>query len=94
MATFAELDNNIVVRIIAVNDVELLDENNIEQESIGINFCQNLLGGGPWVQTFMDGRRKQFGDVGYTYDCENDVFISPQPNPSSILDEHFDWFTP
>jgi len=94
MATFAELDNDIVVRIIAVNDVELLDENNIEQESIGINFCQNLLGGGPWVQTFMDGRRKQFGDVGYTYDCENDVFISPQPNPSSILDEHFDWFTP
>ena len=94
MATFAELDNNIVVRIIAVNDVELLDQNNTEQESIGINFCQNLLGGGPWIQTFMDGRRKQFGDVGYTYDYENDVFISPQPNPSSILDEHFDWFTP
>lgn len=94
MATFAELNNNIVVRIVAVNDVELLDEKSVEQESIGVNFCQNLLGGGPWVQTFMDGKRKQFGDVGHTYDYENNVFICPQPDPSAILNEDFDWVIP
>jgi len=94
MATFAELNDNIVVRIIAINDAELLDENGVEQESIGVNFCQNLLGGGPWVQTFIGGRRKQFGDVGCTYDYENDVFISSQPYPSWTLDGNHDWQPP
>ncbi len=94
MATFAELNDNIVVRIVEVNDVVLIDENGVEQESIGINFCQNLLGGGLWVQTFRDGKRKQFGEVGYTYDYENDLFISLKPYSSWTLDSNHDWQPP
>lgn len=94
MASFAELNDNIVVRIVEVNDVVLINENGVEQESIGINFCQNLFGGGTWIQTFVDGKRKRFGEVGYTYDPVNDVFIAPQPYPSWTLDLNYDWQPP
>lgn len=38
--------------------------------------------------------RKQFAAIGYTYDPENDIFISPQPYPSWTLDDNFDWQPP
>lgn len=52
MAHFAQIDeNNIVQQVIVVHNNELLDDNGIEQESKGIQFCQSLLGGN-WVHTF------------------------------------------
>ncbi len=39
--------------------------------------------------------RMNFAAVGYTYDKENDVFISPKPFGSWILDETiYDWKAP
>lgn len=80
MAHFAEIDeNNIVQQVIVVNNEVLLDENGIEQEAIGVRFCENLLGG-RWVQTSYNNRfRGTFAGIGYIYDEALDTFISPLP---------------
>ena len=88
MAHFAELGmDNIVQRVIVVHNNELLDENNDEQESLGVAFCNGLFGG-TWVQTSYNGNiRKNFAGVGFTYDSTRDAFIAPKPYPSWVLNE-------
>lgn len=91
MAYFAELDNNnIVLRVLAVNNNELLDENGIEQEQKGINYFQSLLGGN-WVQTsFTERIRKSFAGIGSFYDAKKNVFYPPKYYPSWVFNE-VDW---
>ena len=49
MAHFAEIGlENTVLRVIVVNNAELLDGDGVEQESLGANFCRDLFGG-TWV---------------------------------------------
>lgn len=91
MAHFAEIGlNNTVLRVIVVNNNELLDENGVEQEHLGAEFCRNLFGG-TWLQTSYNGNfRGRFAGTGYTYDSVLDEFIAPQPveisGSSSTLD--------
>lgn len=89
MAHFAELDaNNVVVRVIVVPDTV---------ESVGEQYCHDLLGG-TWKQTSYNTRgnehilggtpfRKNYAGNGYTYDELIDGFIPPQPYPSWLLNE-------
>jgi hypothetical protein len=94
MAHFAQLDGNTVTRVIVVSDQDTADENGNEVESIGVEFCENLLGG-TWIQTsYNDNLRKQYAGIGFTYDSDADVFIAPQPFPSWFLDENHDWQPP
>jgi hypothetical protein len=98
MAHFAELDeNNIVLRVIVVNNDELLDENGNEIEQKGIDFCSNLLGG-TWVQTSYNGKlRKRFAGIGMFYDSTQNLFRllnKPIDYPSFILDEDGNWIPP
>ena len=95
MAHFAEIGlNNKVLRVIVVANEELLDENGVEQESKGAEFCRTLLGG-TWVQTSYNASfRKQYAGTNYTYNLEADVFIAPPPYPSWSLDESYDWQAP
>ena len=88
MAHFAEIGiDNVVTRVIALSNKELLDENHIEQESRGGDFCSSLFGG-VWVQTSYNGTiRKNFAGVGYTYDTARDAFIPPKPFDSWTLEE-------
>lgn len=88
MAHFAEIGlDNTVLRVIVVNNNELLDENHIEQESKGADFCRSLFGG-TWLQTSYNGTiRKNFAGVGFTYDSARDAFISPKPFDDWVLDE-------
>lgn len=88
MAHFAEIGlNNTVLQVIVVHNNELLDENGVEQESRGQDFCRNLLGGA-WVQTSYNATfRKNYAGIGYTYDSERDAFVPPKPFPSWTLDE-------
>lgn len=90
MAHFAQLDeNNIVTQVIVVNNQECLDENGVEQEAIGVAFCQSLFGQDTvWKQTSYNGNiRKRYAGIGYSYDEQKDAFIIPKPYPSWLLDE-------
>lgn len=75
MAHFAELDeNNIVLRVVVVNNAELLDEDGVEQESLGVQFCQSLFGGN-WIQTSYNGNiRGMYAAVGGRYNETTDTF--------------------
>ena len=96
MAHFAELDNdNNVLRVVVVDNNDILDENGNESEEIGINFCTQLLGG-IWKQTSYNGNfRKNYAGVGYKYDESRNVFIPPKPFESWILEEETcQWVAP
>ena len=86
MAHFAELDSNgVVQRVIVVANKDTADANGNEMESIGVAFCQKLLGGN-WKQTSYNGNiRKNYAGVGYTYDAGIDAFVPPKPYPSWVL---------
>jgi hypothetical protein len=94
MASFAELDqNNIVKRVISVSDNELL-ENGVMLESKGIQFCKSLFGQNTtWVQTSFTTRNTYAG-IGFTYDSNKDIFIPIQPYPSWSLDDNGNWQSP
>lgn len=78
MAHFARLENNIVAEVIVVNNEVLLDDNGIEQESIGEKFCQDLFGG-EWKQTSYNANfRGKYAGVGDVYDPIKDEFVTPQ----------------
>ena len=96
MAHFAEIGlDNVVIRVVVVNNNELLDANHIEQEQKGADFCRNLFGG-TWLQTSYNGTtRKNFAGAGYTYDSTRDAFIPPKPFDDWVLDEQTcQWVVP
>ena len=97
MAHFAQIDeNNIVTRVIVVDDDEVIDPHTgQEDEILGIVFCRRLLGGN-WKQTSYNGNiRKRYAGIGYSYDATRDAFIKPQPHASWTLDdETADWVSP
>ena len=90
MDYYAFLDeNNIVTQVIAGKDEnELIDD--LTPEEWYANFT-----GQRCVRTSINGNiRKQYAGIGYTYDETDDVFITPQPYPSWVLDENHDWQAP
>lgn len=88
MAHFAELDgDNVVLRVVVVNNDDIRDAHGNESEEIGRQFCHNLFGGA-WVQTSYNGNiRKNYAGIGYTYDAGRDAFIPRQPFASWTLEE-------
>ena len=88
MAHFACLDtNNVVTQVIVVSNADTSTAQGEEKESIGIAFCERLLGG-TWVKTSYNGNiRKNYAGIGYTYDKDRDAFIPPKPYASWVLDE-------
>ena len=96
MAHFAELGiDNIVQRVIVVHNNELLDGDGVEQEHLGVAFCNNLFGG-TWIQTSYNGNlRARFAGIGYTYNSSLDAFITPKPFNSWVLNnETTEWEAP
>lgn len=84
-----------------------LDENNIVTEVIvGIDETELIEGKDPetWYGEFRGQKcvrtsynnniRKQYAGVGFTYNPDADVFILPQPYPSWVLDNNYDWKAP
>ena len=88
MAHFAELDsNNVVKQVIVVSNADTSTAQGDEKESIGIAFCERLLGG-TWVKTSYNATiRKNYAGIGYTYDKDRDAFIPPKPFNSWVLNE-------
>lgn len=88
MAHFAQLDsNNVVTQVIVVANTEIIDADGVENESIGIAFCESLFGG-TWKQTSYNANmRKNYAGIGYMYDPQRDAFIPPKPFNSWVLNE-------
>lgn len=96
MAHFAELDdNNVVLRVLVVDNKDTADVNGVEKEFIGIAMLQKMFGG-RWVQTSYNGNfRKRYAGPGSTYNEQRDAFVPPKPWPSWVLDEiTIDWVAP
>ena len=74
MAHFAEIKNNLVLRVIVA------EQDFINSGIVGDAFL--------WVQTSYNGNfRGKYASIGDTWDKVNEVFISPQPYPSWTLNE-------
>jgi hypothetical protein len=93
MAHFAKLDaNNLVTQVIVVANEDTADSSNVETESIGVAFCQKLMGASTnWKQTSYNGNfRGNYAGIGYTYISNvaslgvgsTDIFVSQQPHDS------------
>lgn len=96
MAHFAQINaDNIVTQVIVVANQDTSDQSGVENEAIGADFCNKLLGG-TWKQTSYNGRiRKNYAGIGYKYNAELDAFIPPQPYASWILNnETCQWESP
>jgi len=75
---FAEIKNNVVLRIIVADSVD---------------WCiENL--GGTWKETFKKDENKNYARIGDTYNEEKKNFISPKPFKSWELDEKCVWQPP
>ena len=98
MAHFAQLDsNNVVTQVIVVSNDDITDSNGNEVESIGVAFCQKLLGGDTnWKQTSYNGSmRTRYAGIGYSYNSSLDAFIPPKPFASWTLNNTTkDWEAP
>tara|TARA_B100001750_G_scaffold243959_1_gene260271 strand:- start:3638 stop:4012 length:375 start_codon:yes stop_codon:yes gene_type:complete len=88
MAHFAKLNSDHkVIQVVVVKNEVITDDKGKEQEQLGIDFLTSLFNHKYWLQTsYNDNFRGQFAGKGYRYDKSLDVFISPQPFPSWILD--------
>ena len=100
MASFAKIENNIVITVVSVVNETLKDSNGIEQESIGIQFLKTLYNdpNAIWKQTSYNTQggihklggtpfRKNHASIGYIYDSQKDAFIPPKPYNSWVLNE-------
>ena len=106
MAHFAQLDDkNNVTQVIVVSNDDIKDPSGKEIESIGIAFCQKLLGADTnWKQTsYNNNLRGNYAGIGYTYMANvatmgvgsTDIFIRQQPYPSwSIGVGTASWYSP
>jgi len=93
MAHFAKLDaNNVVEQVIVVANEDTADSSGVETESIGISFCQKLMGASTdWKQTSYNSTfRGNYAGIGFTYMNgqatlgvgSTDIFITQQPYAS------------
>jgi len=100
MASFAKIENNIVITVESVVNDVLKDLNGIEQEQLGIDFLKTLYNepDAIWKKTSYNTHggvhslgetpfRKNHAGIGYTYDEQRDAFISPKPFNSWVLNE-------
>ena len=106
MAHFAQLDDkNNVTQVIVVSNDDIKDPSGKEIESIGIAFCQKLLGADTnWKQTsYNNNLRGNYAGIGMTYMANvatmgvgsTDIFIRKQPYPSwSIGVGTARWYSP
>ena len=87
MSHWAEVDsNNKVIRVLG-------GDNNDPAGDEGYQWLIDNLGG-TWIKTSYNSKiRGTYAGIGYTYNPEEDIFITPQPYPSWIRQGSF-WNPP
>ena len=99
MAHFAKLGiNSKVIGVEVVADADCKNADNIEDETVGIQFLENIHGWPLWKQTSYNTAanvhalggtpfRKNYAGIGHTYDEDRDAFIPPKPHASWVVNE-------
>jgi hypothetical protein len=90
MAHYAFLDNDNIVTevIVGIDETELI-------EGLHPEIWYGNFRGQTCKRTSYNNKiRKQYAGIGYKYDADADVFISPQPYLSWSLDNNFNWQPP
>jgi len=99
MAHFAKLGiNSKVIGVEVVADADCKNADNIEDETVGIQFLENIHGWPLWKKTSYNTQanvhslvgtpfRKNYAGIGYTYDEDRDAFIPPKPYASWVVNE-------
>ena len=106
MAHFARLDeNNQVIEVVVVSNDDILDEDDNENEQVGMGFLKSLYGQNTiWRQTSYNNHfRGRYAKIGDTF-VENvstlgvastSIFLRPKPFESWTLDTITpDWVSP
>ena len=84
---WAHVVDGTVVNVIVVPEEATWDENGVEDEAVGEEFCQQFAIG-RWIRTFPDfSKRKWFAGVGFAYRDDLDAFVPPKPATDCTLDE-------
>ena len=103
MAHFAKVEEGVVTEVIVIgNDVVDPEDSGTDNEQLGKDFIASLNLEGTWVQTSYNGTfRKQYAQVGGTYDSSADEFVALKPVDiennvcnSWTLDSNNDWQPP
>ena len=98
MANFALIKESIVIAVIVI-DNEVITNNGIEVEQLGIDFIdflniKSIYDYDNIKQTSYNSNfRNIYAGIGFTYDSVNDVFIAPQPYEDWIL-VNYKWEAP
>ena len=90
MAHFAEInENNEVIYVVYMDNEIIIDENGNEIEQLGIDHLHLHHGSHRrWVKTSYNGNfRGKYAGIEDAYREDLDLFISPSPYPSWILNE-------
>ena len=106
MAHFARLDeNNQVVEVVVVSNDKILDEDDNENEQVGMGYLKSMYGQDTvWRQTSYNANfRGRYANIGDTY-VENvstlgvastSIYLRPKPFESWTLDSDIpDWVSP
>ena len=87
MSHWAEIDNNNIVLRVTVGD------NNDPTGDEGYQWLIDNLGG-TWIKTSYNSNiRGIYAGIGYTYNPDEDIFVTPQPYPSWVRSGSF-WNPP
>ncbi len=78
MASFAEVIDGIVERVLVVANSDITDIDGVEHPEMALGFLPET--SGQWIQTSYTGSiRGCFAGIGYIYDAEQDIFLPPPP---------------
>ena len=98
MANFALIKESIVIAVIVI-DNEVITNNGIEVEQLGVDFIDSLNIKGIYdydtikQTSYNYNFRNVYAGIGFSYDSVNDVFIAPKPYEDWILVD-FKWEAP
>lgn len=85
---YAEIENDLVVRIVTVNESDCLDSDGVFSETSAQRYLQEVYKPGEFLETREDGTLRRFhAEVGGSYLREVDEFRPLRPGPDYEWDD-------
>lgn len=85
MAYFAQVENGVVLQVIAVSNNDAPDPAPEHSEPLGQAFIASIGLPGTWIQTSYNANfRGHFAGIGFLWDGENFIPPPPEPEPDVV----------